>query len=405
MDKIPNNNTLALTLALTVFAAVITGCGTLHPRNPVPEDLVHKAEVPELGDIRFMLEPDITKNMQGIDQILRPIFQSAHQAAVKDAKCCDKELSILSLSGGGDNGAFGAGILNGWTASGDRPKFDIVTGISTGALQAPFVFLGSDYDSKLQVYSKVGPDDVYHKHSFWTILHDRNAAADFAPLMKLIARMFGESELKAVAREYNRGRLLFIGTTNLEAQQLVVWNMGAIAASGHPGALDLFRKVMIASASLPVAVSPVYFNVEADGKTYDELHVDGGMMTQVFGVPLLVLQAKAWRKADYTVTGRVYIIRNARLNSERETVKPKLSNIAGRSISTLIKMQGIGDIYRAYAIATNANFDFNHIAIPRDFKVVSKEPFDTEYMKALYDFGFEMSRQGLKWGKSPFFIK
>ncbi len=401
----PNKNTLALTLALTVFAAVITGCGTLHPRNPVPEDLVHKAEVPELGDIRFMLEPDITKNMQGIDQILRPIFQSAQQAAVKDAKCCEKELTILSLSGGGDNGAFGAGILNGWTISGNRPEFDIVTGISAGALQAPFAFLGSDYDSTLQVYSKVGPDDVYHKHSLWTILLDRDAAADFAPLMRLIAELFGETELKAVAREYNRGRLLFIGTTNLETQQLVVWNMGAIAASGHPGALDLFRKVMIASASIPGAVSPVYFNVEADGKTYDEIHVDGGVMTQVFGTKFMVYEAKAWRNAGYTVTGRVYIIRNARLNSERETVTPKLSNIAGRSISTLIKTQGIGDIYRAYATATFANFDFNHIAIPRDFKAVPKEPFDTVYMKALYDFGFEMSHQGLQWGKSPMLLK
>jgi predicted acylesterase/phospholipase RssA len=223
--------------------------------------------------------------------------------------------------------------------------------------------------------------------------------------MNLIARRFGETELRAVAHEYKRGRLLFIGTTNLEAQLLVIWNMGAIATSGHPGALDLFRKIMIASASTPGAVPPVYFNVEADGKTYDEMHVDGGVMTQVFGVPLLVHEADAWRKADYTVTGRVYIIRNAHLGPEPEPVTPELSNIAGRSISTLIKTQGIGDIYRAYAVAASANFDFNHIAIPRDFNDIPKEPFDPVYMKKLYDLGFEMARQDLKWSKSPPGIK
>ena len=400
-----NKSALALTLALTVFAAVITSCGTLRQRNPVPEDLLYKAEVPELGHIRLMVDLGLPKDKQGIDQILGPVFQSAQRAALKDAKCCDKELTILSLSGGGDNGAFGAGILNGWTASGNRPKFDIVTGISAGALQAPFAFLGSDYDSALEVYSTVGPDDVFRERSLYNILRDRDAVADFTPLMNLIARRFGEIELRAVAREYKRGRLLFIGTTNLEAQLLVIWNMGAIAASGHPDGLDLFLKVMIASASTPGAVPPVYFNVKADGKTYDEMHVDGGVMTQVFGVPLLVHEADAWRKADYTVTGRVYIIRNAHLDPEPETVIPKLSSIVGRAISTLIKTQGLGDIYRAYATATTANFDFNHISIPRDFNEVPKEPFDSAYMKKLYDFGFEMARQDLKWSKSPPSIK
>ena len=400
-----NKNALALMLALTVFAAGTTGCGTLRQRNPVPENLMYKAEVPEMGDIRFMLDPGVVEDMHEIDQILGPVFQPAQQAAAKDAKCCDKELTILSLSGGGENGAFGAGILNGWTASGNRPKFDIVTGISTGALQAPFAFLGSDYDSSLEVYSTVGPDDVFRERSFWTMLRERDAVADFTPLMKVIASMFGETELKTVAREYNRGRLLFIGTTNLEVQQLVIWNMGAIAASGQPGALDLFRKIMIASASIPGAVPPVYFNVEADGQMYDEIHVDGGVMTQVFGIPLLVYEANAWRNADYTVTGRIYIIRNAHLDAERETVTPKLSSIVGRSISTLIKTQGLGDIYRAYANAANANFDFNHIAIPRDFNDVPKEPFDPVYMKKLYDFGFEMGLQGVKWKKKPLILK
>jgi hypothetical protein len=295
-DKKRHMRTLSLTLALAVLTAGITGCGALRQRNPVPESLVYKAELPDMGDIRITLDPQFAEDPKGYSRQLEPFFQSIQKAAVKNVKCCEKELVILSLSGGGENGAFGAGILNGWTASGTRPVCDIVTGISTGALQAPFAFLGEDYDATLKVYSTIRSEDVFQKRPLGRILQVRDAVADFTPLSNLIARLFGETEFKAVAREYNRGRLLLIGTTNLDAQQLVIWNMGAIAASGHPDALNLFRKVMIASSSIPVAVPPVYFTVKADGKRYDEMHVDGGVMTQVFGVSLLKYAGDAWRE-------------------------------------------------------------------------------------------------------------
>ena len=402
--KKPYKRALSLILALAVLMAITTGCGRLRHRNPVPESLVYKAELPDFGDIRITLDPHFAEDPKGYSQQLGPFFQSVQQAAAKDAKCCDKELVLLSLSGGGENGAFGAGILNGWTASGTRPTCDIVTGISTGALQAPFAFLGKDYDASLKVYSTIRPDDVFRKRPLGKILQARDAVADFTPLSNLIARLFGENELRAVAHEYNRGRLLLIGTTNLEAQQVVIWNMGAIAASGHPGALDLFRKVMIASASIPVAVPPVYFNVEVDGERYDEMHVDGGVMTQVYGVSLLKYAAVAWRKAGYKVAGRVYIIRNSHVTPKWEIVEPRLSKIAGRSMSTLIKNQGLGDIWRAYGVSNAEGYDFNHIAIPLSYKAVAKEPFDPSYMKALYDYGFEMAREGLKWDKKPLYF-
>ena len=395
--------TLSLALALSILTALTTGCGPLRPRNPVPESLVYKAELIDFGAIRITLDPLLALDPRGYSRQFAPFFQSRQKAAAKDVECCDKELVILALSGGGEDGAFGAGILNGWTASGTRPSFDIVTGISTGALQAPFAYLGKDYDASLKVYSTIRPDDVFRRRPLGKILQGRDAVADFTPLSNLIARLFGETELRAVAREYNRGRLLLIGTTNLEAQQLAIWDMGAIAASGHPDALNLFRKVMIASASIPVAVPPVYFNVDVDGKKYDEMHVDGGVMTQVFGVGLMKFAADAWIEAGYKVTGWVYIIRNSHVSPEWATVEPKLPKIAGRSMSTLIKNQGLGDIWRAYALANVLGYDFNHIAIPMNFDTVPKEPFDPEYMKALYDYGFEKARDGLKWDKTPLF--
>jgi len=351
-----------------------------------------------MGNIRFTPHPN---DPEGYDKEAKRIVTNAQRDAEKEAQCCNRDLTILALSGGGENGAFGAGILNGWTASGHRPEFDIVTGISTGALQAPFAFLGPEYDASLTKYSQITSKDVYKKRPLSTIFQLRDAVADFTPLKDLIAHLFGQKELKAVAREYSRGRLLFIGTTQLDAQQLVFWNMGAIASSGHPDALDLFRKVMIASASVPVAVPPVYIDVEADGKIYDEMHVDGGMMTQVFGIKFLKYAADVWRMAGFKITGRVFIVRNGRVDPEWAFVEPKLAKIGGRSISTTIKSQGIGDLYRGYVDSIDAGFDFNFIDIPEEFEQRPEEPFDPEYMKALYDYGLKIAIQGLKWNKLP----
>lgn len=392
-------SSLILVLMLIVFTTL--SCSPLRPRKPIPENMVHKATIPGLGDVRLTSGTRSVDEKTKYNQEIKRIILYSQQAAEKNTECCDLNLNILSLSGGGEDGAFGAGILNGWTASGNRPKFDIVTGISTGALQAPFAFLGPEYDTSLEVYSTAAPKDIYRKRPFGTILQQRDAAGDFTPLKNLIANLFGETELKAVAREYARGRLLFIGTTLLDAQQLVFWDMGAIASSGHSDALNLFRKVIIASASVPVAVPPIYIEVEAEGNTYDKMHVDGGVMTQMFGIKFLKYLSNAWRKAGYTVNGRVYILRNARLDPEWKIINPKMASIAGRSISTLIKAQGIGDFYRAYVDSNDANFDFNYVYIPREFSHVSEKPFDQKYMKLLYDFGFEMALKGIKWNKIP----
>lgn len=386
-------------LMLTLF--VIVGCGTLRTRSPVPENLIHKTEVPGFSKIRFASGSESVEETKGYKQEIMRITLSSQLAAAKEAECCDRELTILSLSGGGENGAFGAGFLNGWSKSGNRPEFDIVTGISTGALQAPFAFLGPDYDSSLEAYSTIKAEDIYRRRPFGTILQQRDAVADFKPLEKLIAGLFRETELRAVARQHSRGRLLFIATTHLDAQMVVFWDMGAIASSGHPDALDLFRKVMIGSASIPVAVPPIFIEVVADGKKYDEMHVDGGVMTQVFGIKFLRYLADTWRRAGYTVRGRVYIIRNGRIDPEWDSVDPKIVDIGGRSISTMIKVQGVGDLYRAYVDSNDASFDFNYIDVPEDFTQISEEPFDPKYMKALYDYGFQMAIKSLKWNKWP----
>ena len=175
-------------------------------------------------------------------------------------------MNYLAVSGGGDNGAFGAGLMNGWTETGTRPEFKMVTGVSTGALIAPFAFLGPDYDAALrEVYTTMTPEKVYRARGLSAALFD-DAMADTTPLAEMIAKYADQKMFDAIAREYQKGRLLLIGTTDLDAQRPVIWNIGAIAASGHPEALELFRKILRASAAIPGAFQPVLIDVEIDGQ-------------------------------------------------------------------------------------------------------------------------------------------
>lgn len=312
-----------------------------------------------------------------------------------------KPHAYLALSGGGENGAYGAGLLNGWTAAGNRPEFTMVTGISTGSLIAPFAFLGAAYDGQLtEIYTQYSTDDLVRKRSIFTIISSASAA-DTAPLRKLIARYVNEKMIAEIAAEHRKGRRLFIGTTNLDAGRPMLWNIGAIANSQDPKATDLIHDVLLASTSIPGAFPPVLIKVKVDGKSYDELHVDGGTTTQVFLYPAGI----DWRKitSHLKVKGRpdVYVVRNASLDPVYEPVKPDLIPIAGRSISTLIRTQGIGDMYRIYLGAKRDGLDYHLAFIPAEFDVKSNEPFDLNYMRQLYKLGHEHGKSGKNWHDAP----
>jgi predicted acylesterase/phospholipase RssA len=170
------------------------------------------------------------------------------------------ELELLSVSGGGENGAFGAGLLCGWSAQGTRPVFELVTGVSTGALIAPFAFLGSSYDPQLRnVFTGHSPDDVLVNRSFSAAIFD-DAMADNSPLFRTISSYVNEAMLADIAAAYDSGRLLLLGTTDLDAQLPVIWNIGAIAKSSHPRALDTMRRIMLASAAIPGAFPPPHMH-------------------------------------------------------------------------------------------------------------------------------------------------
>ena len=313
------------------------------------------------------------------------------------------QLQLLAVSGGGENGAFGAGLLCGWTAQGARPTFDLVTGISTGALTAPFVFLGSDYDPQLRaVYTETPPAQILAKRSLTAALFD-DAMADNAPLFKTISGYVDDRMLAAIAAAYDSGRLLLVASTDLDAQVPVIWNIGAIAKSGHPRALDTIRRVLLASAAIPGAFPPSMIEVTMDGKTYQEMHVDGGAFAQTFLYPsALTANRQQRRRAGLPVVeARAFIIRNGRLDPEWATVERRTLGIAGRAISTMIAAAGYNDVIRIYAITQRDGVDYNLAYIGRDFNEVLPSAFDSGYMRALYDYAFQQARRGYDWAKKP----
>jgi hypothetical protein len=308
---------------------------------------------------------------------------------------------FLAISGGGSNGAYGAGMLCAWSDAGTRPAFKVVTGISTGALTAPFVFAGAKYDHVLrEVYTKTRTGDILIERGLLGGFTS-DAMADTSPLWKLVEKYVNDELMADIAAEYRKGRLLVIGTTNLDAGRAVLWNVGEIASSNKPGAVDLVRKILIASAAIPGAFPPVFIDVEAGGQTYQEMHVDGGAMTQVFLYPP-GLQLRRDAEAQGVVRERrAYIIRNARLDPNWSQVERKTMSIAGRAISSLIQTQGVGDLYRLYVNAQRDGIDYNLAYIPGDFTVESKEAFDPVYMEALFNRGYEQFRAGYPWHKTP----
>ncbi|MDO8977333.1 patatin-like phospholipase family protein [Reyranella sp.] len=394
MSRITKGRRWLLLVAATVCLAG-TGCSIPERGEAVPRVDTVRAMPLGIPNARFYADGDP-----------RLMVEEGMQSGVREAAALRAEGKMptrpppayfLAVSGGGDNGAFGAGIMNGWTAVGTRPTFKMVTGVSTGALIAPFAFLGSDYDAQLrEVYTTMTPDKVFRMRGLTAALFD-DAMADTGPLAQIIATYADQKMFDAIAAEYNKGRLLMIGTTDLDAQRPVIWNIGAIAASGHPGALDLFRKILRASAAIPGAFQPVLIDVELDGKKYQELHVDGGAIAQLFLYPPSIDMSASNIKRER----RAYIIRNARLDPDYAMAERRTITIAGRAIATMLAASGVNDVLRTYFVSQRDKVDYNLTYIGRDFNFPKKGEFDQAYMNALYEYGVREIVEGRAWHKAP----
>lgn len=381
-----------------VLVLLVQGCSGPVRKPAVPPELTQKAEIPGLPGVRYRLSEVEAMAQEGLDSVQRErayLASKGHRGPLPPA-------TYLAVSGGGDAGAFGAGLLNGWTAAGGRPEFKLVTGVSTGALIAPFAFLGPKYDARLKdFYTNTGPRDIVEPRSLLAAFTG-DAIADNRPLWNRVAKEVDRALLDEIAAEYQKGRLLLIGTTDLDARQGVIWNMTRIAGSKDPRALELFRAIMVTSAAIPGAFPPTMIDVEAGGKAHQEMHVDGGAVAQVFLYPPTIRTADVSRKAPPVQRERrAFIIRNSRLDPDWAEVERRTLSITGRAISSLIHSQGIGDLYRIYVTTQRDRVDFNLAYIPKEFDAPHPEEFDTEYMRQLFAFAYDRAARGYPWAKLP----
>lgn len=307
------------------------------------------------------------------------------------------DVDLLALSGGGPDGAFAAGLLAGWTEAGDRPEFELVTGVSVGALIAPFAYLGPDYDAELRrLITGTTTADVLD-FQILSALFGALGVADPKPLRRRLEAVVDASMLEAIGREHARGRSLLVVTTNIDAARPVLWDMGAIASAG---ARKLFIDVLLASASIPGAFPPVPIAVEAGGERFVELHVDGGVTHSVTIGPTGLDEVLSARM-PFPVHRRIYVIQNNTLTPPYEPVERSLPAIAGRTVSTLIRSQSAGDLLQIWLISERTGGEFRLAFVPPGQGAASATDFDPDTMARLYDVAFEAAREGVAWLTEP----
>jgi predicted acylesterase/phospholipase RssA len=398
-------------LVLTgLSAAALGGCGAQGRRPPLPEKLRSSSSFHGLpADTRVVLDgfDDGVMGQVALDALRREMAYDERMGT-----SVIERADYLAISGGGENGAYGAGILTAWTETGRRPEFKAVTGVSTGALIAPFAFLGPSYDSELErFYTTIEQSDVMISRGLVAAVFGESLY-DPAPLLRTIRGAMTADILATIGREYSeKGRLLFISTTNLDVPVGVLWNIGGIAASGSRDAPALIAKILLASASIPGAFPPVMIDIDAGGDHFQEMHVDGGTVAQVVFYPpsfsgtevlnVASVDGDQLRRIVRNRKRRLYVIRNSRPGADLETVDRSALKIAGRAISALISAQGIGDLYRLYMIAQRDHLDYNVTCIPEIFSEKPRTPFDRDYMNKLYQLGRETMKSGHAWSKHP----
>jgi hypothetical protein len=327
-----------------------------------------------------------------------------HQAFKESDPLPEKRLRVLVLSGGGMYGAYPAGILSGWSATGTRPQFDVVTGISTGALIANYAFLGQPYDRLMvESYTTVTSRDIYRQRPIGIALIS-DAAASSAPLKRLIVKQVDDAFLAQVAQAHLAGRRLYVGTTNLDTRRLVIWDMGAIAAGGRPDAKDLYRNVLLASASPPGFLPPVPIDVEVNGRKFAEMHVDGGAYTGLFlQTSMLNIDREALKCGKQPLRGSdAYVIVAGKLYADPACTDRRTVRIGESALRSLIYSQTRGELSHIYSICQLSGMNFHLAAIPEDLPVGSDAmSFQPDEMRRLYEAGYKDLTSGTAWRNSP----
>lgn len=310
----------------------------------------------------------------------------------------DGHFDLIALSGGGANGAYTAGLISGWTERGDRPDFEVVTGVSTGALAAPFVFLGPEYDDQLrEAYTGGQASNLLQGRGLRALVGSGVFSGE--PLRKLVETYVDETLLERIAEQHRAGRTLLVATTDLDAERGVIWNMGAIADQGGPKALALFRDVMVASASIPGALPPVMIRAQRNGalseEVFDEMHVDGGVMNPFVALPQMMW---TWRDREGVLEGaRIWIVVNGKAAPVFEVTTDAPFNVVRRALDATLKANLRASLIANAAFAQRNGVEYRVSAIPAEFEGGDGLDFSQEVMIAAYELGRTRMLAGDAW--------
>jgi|RhiMethySRZTD1v2_1073278.scaffolds.fasta_scaffold06102_6 Patatin-like phospholipase len=383
---------------LIIGSLLLTGCVT---RHPVPLEAQDEPSIAGFANIRYFPLTDVEPMREAIRQSFLTEGPDSYETLAPGWR----RYNYLAISGGGSDGAFGAGILNGWSRKGNRPRFKVVTGVSTGALIAPFAFLGSAHDPEItEAYTTVHPDRIYSIRNLISILWEESVA-DNQPLKELVNTYITSDLLDEIAVEHAKGRRLYVASTNMDREEPVIWDLGAIASSRDPQRLDLFRSVLVASASIPAIFPPTLVKVQFGDKQYDELHCDGGVFFQSFFIGAIVDLRALVREAHPDYTGRLvqdlYVIRNGSTSPNKKQINRGLRSISERAIATMIKVSGINDLYRLFLSTEHDNIGFYFVSLPADYVMTTDEEFNKEEMNRQYQLGYKLGAEGIPWRRLP----
>ena len=376
-----------MNIVLLCIILVVSGCATTRDSSYTQIEAAH-ANLEGYTNIRSYLDTAPVKS-DGAAEWVTPAGK--------------QDVNFLAISGGGAGGAFTVGILKAWSETGARPQFDVVTGVSTGALIAPYAFLGEKYDNRLvTLYTGGGASGLVNARWMGTGLV-RSSLLDGAPLREMVERYITADVMRDVALEHRKGRRLLILTTNLDSQRAVVWNMGVIANSGQADGLELFRKVLVASASVPGVFPSVMIDVNADGRTFQEMHSDGGAISQVLTLPDDMLASQLDTSAMGARKFHMYVIVNNALIPEFSETSNRTLSVVGRAYSTLIKSQTRNALFALHSFSQRNGLDFHVAAIDEQVPYSMTDPFNTVYMRTVFRLGYSKMRQGALWKDDPVF--
>lgn len=379
-------------LAIAITASlVLSGCATME-RVSYTSDEAARAEVPGMAGIRFSGDAPAA------------VFNRLKDEVVRAAAARHESVSYLALSGGGGDGAFGAGFLKGLAETNRRPQFSMVSGVSTGALMAPFVFLGADYDPILRdLYTSGYASSLVKNVNLLNGLFG-NALVDSDKLMQLIKRYIGDDMIARVAAEHAKGRRLLIATTNLDSQHSEIWDMGAIATVGTPQSVQLFRQVLAASASVPGLFPPRLIDVTTGNHDFQEMHVDGGTQRQVYVAPDDVIYGTSSQAGKGGIRD-LYVLVNNKIDPTFDLVENATIAVGGRSLSTILKREGRNNVMSAYAYATRNRIGYHLAYIDPEVRDLPaddpKAEFSVEYMSFLYGLGEDKGKSARPWDSVP----